>query len=128
MSEKGELPYIFGNCCVTVRDATTTENSCEYKQVAFETVIEHFAIKEVKPSMEEYDNALGGMFNEETPVFDDPNDEYMYWDYASEAYDNKMQGYFGSSYARKKGSPLAEFKERCFAGENVKDLEVAEAK
>ena len=34
------------------------------------------------------------MFNEETPVFDNPADEDMYWDYAGGAYDNKMQGYF----------------------------------
>lgn len=127
LSEKGVLPYIFGNCCVAVKDAMATENYCEYKQVGFETVIEHFAAKEEKPSFDEYEKAIGSMFNEETPVFDNPADEDMYWDYASEAYDNKMQEYFGSSYDGKEGSPLKEFKDRCFVGIREADVQAAEA-
>lgn len=114
MSEKGGMPYIFGNCCVAVKDVMATENYCEYKQVAFETVTAHFASREVKPSMDEYEKALGKMFKEKPLVFDDPYDEDLYWDYASEIYDNKMQEYFGSNYDRKEGNPLREFKEKCF--------------
>lgn len=126
MSEKGELPYIFGNCCVAVKDATATENYCEYKQVAFDTVIEHFATKELKPSLNDFEKALGNMFKEHSLVFDDPHDEDMYWDYACEAYDNKMQEYFGSRYDAKEGSPLLEFKERCFIGSDETSLKETE--
>lgn len=128
MSEKGVLPYIFGNCCVVVRDATATENYCEYRQVAFEIVTAHFAAKEVKPSVEEYDKALGDMFKKETPEFDDPYDEGMYWDYASEAYDNKMQEYFGSGYDRIEGGGLVEFKKRCFVEEDGQGIRETESK
>ena len=128
MSEKGVLANIFRNCCVNVRDAMATENYCEYKQVAFEAVTKHFEAKNEKSKLEEYEKALGMMFNEETPVFDNPADEDMYCDYASEAYDNKMQEYFGSSYDRKEGSPLEEFKKKCFVGMREAEVQAAEAK
>ena len=128
LSEKGALACIFGNCCVTVKDAMATENYCHYKQVAFDAVTAHFAGKKQKPTREAYERALGAMFSMETPVFDDPVDEDAYWDYAGEAYDNKMQEYFGSRYDAKEGSPLVEFREQCFAGENMRELEVVEAK
>jgi len=115
MSEKGVTSYIFGNCSVMVRDASITENYCEYKQVAFDAIITHFSAKKVKPTLEQYEKAMGDMFKVDTPEFDDPNDEYAYWDYAAENYDNKMQEYFGSNYDRKEGNPLREFKEKCFA-------------
>lgn len=128
MNEKGVLPYIFSNCCVTVKDAMATENYCLYKQVAFETVTMHFAAKAVKPSFEEYERALGALFNVEIPEFDNPDDEYAYWDYAGETYDNKMQEYFGSNYDRKEDSPLTEFKERCFVDVRTADVKMVEAK
>lgn len=126
LSEKGALAYIFANCCVTVKDAMATENYCYYKQVAFETVTAHFASKEQKPTREAYEKALGAMFSMETPVFDNPDDEDAYWDYAGEAYDNKMQEYFGSRYDAKDDNPLTEFMERCFVEGEVEDLKVAE--
>lgn len=115
LKENGVLPYIFKKCCVTVADAMATENYCEYKQVAFNAVIDHFAAKEIKPTIKEYNDALGGMFNEEPPVFDNPQDEDMYWDFAGEAYENKMQEYFGSLYDNK--GKLLEFKRKCFVEE-----------
>lgn len=127
LSEKGPLACIFGNCCVTVKDAMATENYCHYKQVAFDVVTAHFATKEEKPTREAYERALGAMFSMETPVFDDPVDEDAYWDYAGEAYDNKMQEYFGSRYDAKEGSPLEVFKVRCFDGGEEDALKVAEA-
>lgn len=127
LSEKGALACIFGNCCVTVKDAMATENYCHYKQVAFDVVTAHFATKEEKPTREAYERALGAMFSMETPVFDDPVDEDAYWDYAGEAYDNKMQEYFGSRYDAKEGSPLEVFKVRCFDGGEEDALKVAEA-
>ena len=126
LSEKGALACIFGNCCVTVKDAMATENYCHYKQVAFDVVTAHFATKEEKPTREAYERALGAMFSMETPVFDDPVDEDAYWDYAGEAYDNKMQEYFGSRYDAKEGSPLEVFKLRCFDGGEEDALKVAE--
>ena len=114
MSEKGGMPYIFGNCCVAVKDVMATENYCEYKQVAFDAIITYFSAKKVKPTLEQYEKAMGDMFKVDTPEFDDPNDEYAYWDYAAENYDNKMQEYFGSNYDRKESNPLREFKEKCF--------------
>lgn len=127
LSEKGALACIFGNCCVTVKDAMATENYCHYKQVAFDVVTAHFATKEEKPTREAYERALGAMFSMETPVFDDPVDEDAYWDYAGEAYDNKMQEYFGSRYDAKEGNPLEVFKVRCFDGGEEDALKVAEA-
>lgn len=127
LSEKGALACIFGNCCVTVKDAMATENYCHYKQVAFDVVTAHFATKKEKPTREAYERALGAMFSMETPVFDDPVDEDAYWDYAGEAYDNKMQEYFGSKYDAKKDNPLEVFKVRCFDGGEEDALKVAEA-
>jgi hypothetical protein len=126
LSENGALACIFGNCCVTVKDAMATENYCHYKQVAFDAVMAHFAGKKQKPTREAYERAFEAMFSVETPVFDDPVDEDAYWDYAGEAYDNKMQEYFGSKYDAKKDNPLAEFKERCFVEGEAYELKVAE--
>ena len=114
MSEKGIVAYLFKNCCVAVRDEMATENYCEYKQVAFDTVIDHFSKKETKPSLEEFENALGALFYEKAPEFDNEFEEDQYWDYASEAYENKMQEYFGNLYDRKPDGKLLEFKEKCF--------------
>lgn len=127
LSEKGAVAYIFANCCVEVKDAMATENYCYYKQVAFDVVTSHFASKEEKPTSEAYEKAMGAMFSVETPVFDNPLDEDAYWDYAGEAYDNKMQEYFGSKYDAKEGSPLTEFRERCFVESKAEDMKVAEA-
>lgn len=118
MSEKGIVAYIFKNCCVTVRDEMATENYCEYRQVAFDTVIDHFSKKESKPPLEEYENALGAMFYEKAPAFDNEYEEDQYWDYASETYENKMQEYFGNLYDRKPDGKLLEFKEKCFVVKN----------
>lgn len=114
LEEKGILPYIFRNCCVSVTDAMIMQNYCEYKQVAFKTVIDHFAAKDEKPTREEYGRALEAMFKMKVPIFDNPDEEDLYWDHAEETYDNRMQEYFGSQYNKKEGSPLAEFRERCF--------------
>lgn len=122
LSEEGLVAYIFNNCCVTVKDAMATENYCEYKQVAFDVVIAHFAAKEEKPTSEAYEHALGTMFSVVTPASDDSADEDAYWDYAGEAYDNKMQEYFGSDYDKKNGGKLAEFKDRCFVENRRKAL------
>lgn len=122
LSEKGALAIIFANCCVAVKDAMATENYCHYKQVAFDAVTAHFAGKEQKPTREAYESAFEAMFSVKTPVFDDPADEDAYWDYAGEAYDNKMQEYFGSDYDKKNGGKLAEFKDKCFVENRRKAL------
>lgn len=109
------------------KDAMATENFCLYKQVVFEIVTTHFAAKEEKPTFEEYERSLGALFTVETPVFDNPVDEDAYWEYAGETYDNKMQEYFGSNYDKKEGSPLREFKEKCFVDVKAADVKMAEA-
>ena len=115
MRESGELGTIFKNCCVIEEEATYVKGYCSYNQVSFDTVIEHFALKTIKPSLKEYEEAFGAMFHEETPVFDNTWDEDDYWDYARESYDDKMDAYFGSSWKKN----LELFKTKCF----VKDLE-----
>ena len=122
MKDKGPLHDIFKSCCVCVKDAMETDNWCEYKQVAFDVVIGHFSQKETKPTYEEYEKALGNLFNEEPPKFDDQYEENQYWAYATEAYENNMQEYFGSGYDRKEGGKLAEFKMKCFVEESSKNM------
>ncbi len=117
MSEEGVTSYIFGNCCVAVRNAMATEDYCEYKQIAFETVIEHFASKAVKPSVVEYEEAYKNMFKEEIPEYDGSNDDDLRWVYDYDSYENKMQEYFGSRYDMSESNTLTEFKEKCFVGE-----------
>jgi len=68
--------------------------------------------------LEEYENALGAMFYEKAPAFDNEYEEDQYWDYASETYENKMQEYFGNLYDRKPDGKLLEFKEKCFVVKN----------
>lgn len=121
LTEKGGLSYMFKSCCVNVK-SFSYENSSEYKQLAYDAVIEHFASKENKPTLEEYEKAYGSLFSQEVPVFENPVDEDDYWDYMSEGYDNKMQEYFGSSYGKKENNKLEEFKNRCF----VKEIGVEE--
>lgn len=114
MKEDGKLAYLFNNCCVVEKDAMVTENYCIYKQVAFDIVIAHFAQKKDKPSLKDFEVAYNEMFNTETPVFVNPDDENDYWDYMSEKYDQKMQEYFGSSYNSKIENKLELFKKECF--------------
>lgn len=119
IKEKGTLASLFKNCCVTVENAMRAENYCHYKQVAFDVVIGHFARKDVKPTQKEFEDAYGAMFHQETPEFDNPLDEYNYWDYMNESYDQKMQEYFGSSYDSKEDNKLEEFKNKCFVANQV---------
>ena len=114
MKENGKLAYLFNNCCVVEKDAMVTENYCIYKQVAFDIVIAHFAQKKNKPSLKDFEVAYNEMFNTETPVFVNPDDEDDYWDFMSEKYDQKMQEYFGSSYNNKIDNKLDLFKKECF--------------
>ena len=117
IKDSGGLHYLFKNCCVTVKDKMIVENWCEYKQVAFDAVIAHFSKKEIKPTLAEYNEAYGKMFEEKVPDFDNPQDEFNYWEYRGEEFDHKMQEYFGSLYDDKQNSPLDEFKVKCFVKE-----------
>lgn len=117
MQEKGELPQIFRNCCVTVKDAKMTEDYIYYEQVAFGVVTSHFAEKREKPTKDEYDQAMGDMFvvDDDLPVFENvPDDEDQYWYFVQETYENNMHEYFGSDYDKKEGGTLTEFREKCF--------------
>lgn len=109
LSEQGELPALFKNCCVNVKLDMNAGDEV-YKQVAFDTVIEHFSKKENKPVVKEYEDAYGKLFRTEKPQFDNPLDEDAYWDYMSDRYYRNLQEYFGDSY----NSKLEEFKTKCF--------------
>lgn len=109
LSEKGELPTLFKNCCVNLKLDMNAGDEV-YKQVAFDTVIEHFSKKENKPVAKEYEDAYGKLFCIEKPQFDNPLDEDAYWDYMSDQYYRNLQEYFGDSYDHK----LEEFKTKCF--------------
>ena len=110
MKEKSELALMFGNCCVCIEDRMATHLGCKYKQIVFDIVINHFEVKRKKPSQNEYDEVIRGLFQEEVPKFDNIEEECSYLAYMSEEHEQKMQAYFGSSYKSK----LEEFKSKCF--------------
>ncbi|MBR1727625.1 MAG: AAA family ATPase [Muribaculaceae bacterium] len=128
LTEKSDLAKMFKSCCINVRDSIAYDNSCEYKQLAYDAVIEHFASKKDKPTLGEFEKAYGSLFSQEVPVFDNPVDEDYYWDYLSEEYDNNMLEYFGSSYGKKENNKLEEFKNRCFVKEKGEEEEKSPAK
>ena len=105
-NEKSSLSYVFKNCCVTEQ---TSMDGFLYKQVGFDTIIAYFEQKESKPTEEMFDAELSRWSYEETPIFENPEEEYDYWDYMEHKYEEKMEEYFGSSYNEK----LSEFKIKC---------------
>lgn len=106
LNEKTSLSYIFKNCCVEV-DMSIDGSS--YKQVAFDSIIAHFEEKESKPALDDFEVALNRWSYEETPIFENPEEAYDYWDYMSNKYEQKMQEFFGDTYNEK----LSEFKTKC---------------
>ena len=113
LSENGELPYLFNNCCVNVKLDLSAGDEV-YKQLAFDIVIEHFSKKEKKPSIQEYEDAYGKLFCLEEPESDVQSNEDDYWDYMSDMYYRNLQEYFGDSF----NSKLEEFKTKCFESTN----------
>ena len=109
---------IFMNGCVKEIDAMDTADSCVYKQVVFDTVIQFFASKQNKPSIIDFNTAYDNLFKQEIPQFDDADEENEYWSYMSDTYDYNMQRYFGSSYDRSENNIIEEFKDKCFIQEN----------
>ena len=112
LKEKGDMHYIFNNCCVIEKDDSevTYDNYLEFNQLAFDAVINHFCEKENKPTQNEYENAYGQMFRPKTPEFKDQYEEEAYIDIMYDKYQYNMQDYFGSSYESK----LEEFRTKCF--------------
>lgn len=110
MDEKSELYRIFGDCCMLITDSILYDNCCEYRQVAFDVVIEHFAGKESKPTMEQYDEAYDTLFGTETPSFATAEEEDEWRLYNYEFTEHQMAGHFGSQHTDK----LEEFRKRCF--------------
>lgn len=119
LNEKSELGKIFNNCCVMVEDNYAFTNYCDYKQLTFDTIINHFASKVDKPTFKEYEKSYASLFKQEIPDFDNLDAENDYWDYMYDQYENYMQEYFGSSYNNK----LDDFKNKCFVKEKVKKEE-----
>ena len=106
LNEKTSLSYIFKNCCVEV---TMSMEGCSYKQVAFDSIIAHFEKKESKPALNDFEVALSRWVYVETPIFENPEEEYDYWEYMEYKYEQKMGEFFGSSCNEK----LKEFKTKC---------------
>ncbi len=113
LSEKSNLARMFKNCCVNVSYNSNDIYSCEYKQLAYDVVIRHFASKEDKPTIEEYKKVYDMLFN------DTPEDEDEYYEYR---YQNE-QAYFGSSNDSKDNNKLEEFKDKCFVMERAEKNE-----
>ncbi len=106
LNEKTSLSYIFKNCCVEV---TMSMEGSSYKQVAFDSIIAHFEKKESKPALNDFEVALSRWVYEETPIFENPEEEYDYWGYMEYKYEQKMEEFFGSPCDEK----LKEFKTKC---------------
>lgn len=106
LNEKTSLSYIFKNCCVEV---TMSMEGSLYKQVAFDSIIAHFEKKESKPALNDFEVALSRWVYEETPIFENPEEEYDYWGYMEYKYEQKMEEFFGSQCDEK----LKEFKTKC---------------
>lgn len=107
--EDSELFNIFKNCCVNTEMSMNVDD-CTYKQVAYDVIIQHFAKKELKPSIKEYEEAAGALFYEETPTFRNIIEEQEYYDNIADRYDYRMRIHFGDSYKYN----LEEFKQKCF--------------
>lgn len=107
LQEKSEIGKLFGNCCVMESDGATTDEYDSWKNVVFETVIKHFAGKNEKPTMTDYDAAYGRMFMEHRT--DEELDDYDYQNFLMEMFENATEAYFGSRYEDQK-----RFKEECF--------------
>lgn len=110
MDEESELFHFFKNCCILTADFMLYDNCCYYKQTAFDTVIEHFAKKDIKPTMEQYHKAYNTLFNTETPTFTTAEEENDWWMYYHEFTEHQLEEHFGSSYTNK----LEEFRTKCF--------------
>lgn len=95
LKEDGNMAEMFRSCCVNVYQ---TSGDFEYKQLAYDVVIDHFKSKGDKPRLEDYKKALGSLFE---------NCEDNYW---CDSEEEKMQMYFGSLYT----NSLNEFKNKCF--------------
>lgn len=112
IKENSTLFSLFRNCCLNIEN-NINEDYGSYKQVVFKTVIEHFARKEVKPTLKNYEELYGSLFSQNTPVFTNPIEEDAYWDYMEYSMEYKTQRTFGDSYDK----DLKEFKNRCFVAE-----------
>lgn len=109
LKEKEPFGKLFNNCCVTEIDAEAYDGCSKYKQVAFDIVINHFS-QNGKLPVADYESAIGNMFYQKAPAFDDPQEESDYMDYMAETYEKQMESYFGNNYKEK----LTEFRDKCY--------------
>ncbi len=110
-----DLGIILKNCCIMEWESVMSEEMYYYEQVAFDTIINHFAAQKEKPSLSEYDKAYRELTNiGETPIFASQQDKDAYWDYMNTTYENNLIRHFGNKYSKK----LDEFKNKCFVSIN----------
>lgn len=110
IKENNQLHTLFNNCSVTTADLSAFDNNNEYKQTAFDTIIEHFANKSEKPTLKEFDQAHKAFTYQKPPGFSNSDEEEYWWSCYYENIEYKMEKHFGSSYSNK----LKEFESKCF--------------
>ena len=110
LKEDNELYDLFSNCCIATEDYTAYDNSCEYKQTAFDIAIEHFSRKKEKPTQEKYTEAYTAFTRITPPQFTDVANENYWWECITERTERKTERHFGSLYNKM----LKEFESKCF--------------
>lgn len=111
LKENTDLFNVIKNCCV-MEQASAIDNDFLYKQVAFDTIIEHFEKKESKPTYEDYDTNYDRLFYE-VPSGVNFQDYEDYYDHMLRKYEENMQECFGNEYVDK----FNEFRSECFVSE-----------
>lgn len=110
IKEDNDLHKLFNNCNVTTADLSAFDNNNEYKQTAFDTIIEYFANKCEKPTQKEFQQAYNAFTHQPPPEFSNPDEEEYWWSCYTEHIKYKLEKSFGTSYSDK----LKEFESKCF--------------
>lgn len=110
------LNRMFGFCSVCTYEPNFEEgiDFGTYKQAAFDVIINHFAARPNKPTIEEYQSAMDKLYAIEDPVLIDPQDEYAYWSYMEEKRAYEFDEFWGCGANSKEQGGLKEFESRCF--------------
>ena len=111
MDENHILFLVFKNCSVKTENEMVSREDCVYKQIAFDLIISHFAEKEIKPSLNDFNTSFKKMFFKPIQSYEDPMDMYYAEQEIAEKYRQNMNRYWGTDYQSK----LNEFKEKCFS-------------
>lgn len=92
LNENSDFGKVFSNCCVCTIESENSDCNT-FENFAFPVVVKWFSNKRKKPSIEDYNRAIGDMFYEDESSYDGDSD---YYDYMIEQRDWKLDSYFGS--------------------------------